>query len=614
MSAWHLRPGPGPSRAAASRHAAAGAVRAALGAAAAAILLPAGPAAAGLPGSAQKPGFLVLVADRGFLGNEEVRDAFAGFAEARSAALVFVTDDGSPEMLEDAVEGLRRSGARRIVILPLFLSDGHPRLRTALALLGKGHGLLPAGSDAADVSVARPFGESYLAVEARADRLRALDEPAGRRRCPDPRDGRLGCRVVVVDHGALDDGSRRAMQEDLERVVRQAAAGLGFRDVRAAVWPDRSALDRDALEDAVVAEIVGPRRFGSSDDAAADAPVVVLPSHLGRHLDAMMSVSSDLRRALPAAVEVLPGSVTPHPAVGMWLEREARRFEPLPADRTGLLLLAHGSDIRWNETLRRAGDPLRDRWIVEEAFTMADPSVVERAVRRLEVRGARAAVVVRAFGLAESFEAEVEQMLGLDVERCLQEGVGEACASAHSDSHHGHRVAGAPYRIRSALIFATAGGLDDHPLFARALLDRARELSRDPQRETVILVAHGSGDDNRNERWRGILRSLARQMRELGAGFRAIEVGTWREDWPEKRGPEIARIRRLVEQAARDGGRALVIPARTTGRGPEERFLAGLEFELGQGFAPHPLFAHWVEEQVRFGLQRLATAAPPSGR
>jgi hypothetical protein len=90
-----------------------------------------------------------------------------------------------------------------------------------------------------------------------------------------------------------------------------------------------------------------------------------------------------------------------------------------------------------------------------------------------------------------------------------------------------------------------------------------------------------------------------------GDRFRSIEVATWREDWPDKREAWIARVRAMVTAAQTDGGRALVIPARTNSRGPEREFLDGLNYSLGQGFAPHPLFARWVESQAEAGIDEL---------
>ena len=149
---------------------------------------------------------------------------------------------------------------------------------------------------------------------------------------------------------------------------------------------------------------------------------------------------------------------------------------------------------------------------------------------------------------------------------------------------------------------ATVGGLESDPLFAAALLERARALSRDPARETVILTAHGAGTDTKNDQWLKILDRLAGQVKASGVPFRDVRYATWREDWPDKRGPWIAKVRSMVVEAERDGGRALVIPARTNGRGPEQAFLEGLRFDLGEGFAPHPLFRRWVETQVDAGV------------
>lgn len=48
-------------------------------------------------------------------------------------------------------------------------------------------------------------------------------------------------------------------------------------------------------------------------------------------------------------------------------------------------------------------------------------------------------------------------------------------------------------------------------------------------------------------------------------------------------------------------------PETRTGQGMEEHFLKGLQFDLGTGFAPHPLFASWVEQQIQAGIAALGT-------
>lgn len=526
------------------------------------------------------PGFLAVASDRGFQGNEEIRDAFDAFAAGRNAELAFATDARTRATLDEALAKLAKRGARRVVVLPVFLSASDPAQRLVKENLG---------SSPIPVSYARTYGESYLAVEALADRLRAIHNPRG-------------ARLVVAGYGADRPETRSLLERDWQRIAERAAEGFGFARVQALVWYDSRAPQREARH--------AESRRALADAAQGAGRTVVVPFHLGRRLDSMMSYDAELKRALPAGAELLAQGPGPEGLLAAWMSREANRNATFAACELGVILLAHGSDFHWNETMRQAVQPLEARYPVEYVFSMADQPLVERAVRRLERRGARAAVIVRVFGLASSFKSDVERMIGADIES------GHAAAAkvlhAHGDGQahgggHGHGDASASPvpRIRSALPMATVGGVEAHPLFAAALLERARNLSRDPNSETVILVAHGTSEDARNERWLAILEQLAAQMQARGAPFRAIRYATWREDWPDKRAPWIAKVRDMVKEASRNGGYALVIPARTNGQGPEPSFLDGLKYELGEGFAPHPLFLSWFEEQVQAGAAAL---------
>ncbi|MEW5863201.1 MAG: cobalamin biosynthesis protein CbiX [Pseudomonadota bacterium] len=529
-------------------------------------------------------GFLAVAADRGFQGDEELRDAFDAFAAGRNAELVFATDARTRGMLAAALARLAQRGARRAVVLPMFLSANDPAL-----MLVKEH----LANASLPVSFARTFGESYLAVEALADRLRTIRRPNG-------------ARLVVVGYGARDDETRRLLERDWQRLAEQAAAGFGFARVHALVWYDSRAPEREARR----AEI----GRALADATQEPGRTVVVPFHLGWRADGMMSFDAELKPVVPAGVDLAAPGPGPEAMLATWMAREANYRADIAPRELGVILLAHGADYHWNETMRQAAQPLEARYLVEYVFSMADQPLIERAVRRLERRGARAVVIVRVFGLASSFKDEVERMIGADVEAGVpslprgDDGHSDGQEHGQGNGHsHGSAPSSPPARIRSSLPVVTVGGVEASPLFAAALLDRARALSRDPRTETVILTAHGAGDDSRNEHWLKILDTLAAHMKAGGAAFRAIRYATWREDWPEKRGPWVARVREMVDEATRDGGRAIVIPARTSGRGPERAFLDGLKFDLGEGFAPHPLFAQWVEEQIRTGVALLGS-------
>lgn len=539
------------------------------------LLMPMGAAVAHKLAPAPAPaeegiGFLVAAPDRGFLGNEEIRDRFEAFAGKHKAALIFVTDQRTRDSADKALAELARRGATQAVVLPLFLSEAEARFGVLKAALD--------GKRPLPLAWGRTFGASYFAAEALADRLRAQSDTKGR-------------QLVVAGYGARDAAAAERIAGDLRRLAHHAGAGLGFAGVDAVVWPEYGVGDEEALRVAAQGRLRGA------------AGALVVPLHLGKKLDSMMAFSNTLKRAVPAASRLLDEE--PLSALARtWMQREANRHLPWRAGQVGVIIAAHGSDWHWNETMREGTRKLEARHPVEYAFSMADPPVIERAVRKLELRGMRAIVIVRVFGLADSFERDIARMTGRDLEDTVPRlGQGQA---EHDHGHaddgddHGDHAAGGPRpRIRSGAVLLSAGGLDDHDLFARALLKRAQALSREPARETVILTAHGTKGDARNEQWLEVLQSLADKLRAMGAGgFRAIRVATWREDWPDKRGPWVERVRGWVEEAGRDGA-AIVIPARTTGTGPEAKLLAGLDYRLGSGFAPDPLFAAWLEEQVK---------------
>jgi hypothetical protein len=96
--------------------------------------------------------------------------------------------------------------------------------------------------------------------------------------------------------------------------------------------------------------------------------------------------------------------------------------------------------------------------------------------------------------------------------------------------------------------------------------------------------------------------------------FRDIQFATWREDWPELREKAIHNIRAMVQRASEDGGTAVVIPARTTRGGREQDWLEGLSYVYnGKGFAPHPMFERWVDEQIRIAIAHFNNQPLPAG-
>ncbi|MCE7917804.1 MAG: cobalamin biosynthesis protein CbiX, partial [Nitrosomonas sp. PRO5] len=526
--------------------------------------------------------FLIVAADRGFVGNEEIRDAFASFSANHPAALVFVTDERTRQTLQSGLASLHQQNIGRIVVLPLFISAAEPRYQLIRTLVTEENQTIP-------VTFTKPYGESYFAVEVLATRLRGMQHTAQQ-------------HLLVVGYGAQNDTHRRAMYDDWMRIVKQASQGVSFRSINSLILLEaqkdeepESYGNKTKQQLATALSSLGPAAKNNKNQVIAFA--------LGPKYDSMMSLESRLERLLPENAALNHFEIEPQ-HLAMWMEREASRNLPLAEEDTGVILFAHGSDFHWNENLRVAVEPLMKRYKIEFAFSMADPYTIERALHKLEQRGAKAAIVVSAFASRSSYRNEIGYLAGLDIENQDDHIHDNNSGHGSHGGHGGHAKSGTPVpRILTSLPVIWTGGYEDNPLFASALFDRVLALSKDPARETVILTAHGTQDDRKNDEWLEKLNSIASQMHDQGGQkFKAFKVATWREDWPDKRAPWVKKVRAMVTEASKQGDRVIVIPARTTAVGPEKRFLAGLEFELGEGFAPHPLFTQWVDEQIRQGI------------
>ncbi len=141
------------------------------------------------------------------------------------------------------------------------------------------------------------------------------------------------------------------------------------------------------------------------------------------------------------------------------------------------------------------------------------------------------------------------------------------------------------------------------PPMGDVLAERALSMSDESGRESVLIIAHGPGDDAENEEWLRKLDTLAESVRETGS-FRSVEVHTLRQDWEEKRAEAEQRIRGFVETHSEGQGRVLVIPFRLYGFGPYAEVLEGLPYEAnGMGLLPSPWVTDWIIEQVKKTLK-----------
>lgn len=256
----------------------------------------------------------------------------------------------------------------------------------------------------------------------------------------------------------------------------------------------------------------------------------------------------------------------------------------------GVLVMAHGGTPEWNASIRGSVAGLAARFPTAVAFGMADPATLAAGLAELADRGVERVAVVRMFLSGDSFLHQTEFLLGM-----------RSDAPRWFVSHHG-AGSDAPDPIAHGLDVVThRDGIADSPRVGSILRDRLLEISRAPASESVLVLAHGVGDDAENGR-------LLARMREAVEGMtierhRTVRVATLREDWADKRADSEREIRAFVEEQHHAGAEVVVLPFRLFGAGPYAKVLEGLEHTLGRGLAPHPEIDRWVEETA-VGLMR----------
>lgn len=271
----------------------------------------------------------------------------------------------------------------------------------------------------------------------------------------------------------------------------------------------------------------------------------------------------------------------------------------------GILLLAHGGDADWDREVTAIRRELDRRVPTELALGMADTRQIQKGLDWLAARQVSRVVAVPLFVNSRSEVLDhTRWILGLREKpsQVLKEALASmphrATGAGGHASHHSFSVE----RARLRLPVAMAPALDDHPLVAGILLDRARTLSKDPSRETVVLVAHGPVDEKADKAWLKTLARLAWRVRRDG-GFKAVYGATIRDDSPAPvKEKAKRRLRGLVERAGQHGGAAIVIPVLVARGGIEHHvpeMLAGLDYRWnGATLCPHPNVARWALESA----------------
>lgn len=269
----------------------------------------------------------------------------------------------------------------------------------------------------------------------------------------------------------------------------------------------------------------------------------------------------------------------------------------------GVLVLAHGGPSTklikneenkydklplWNKMVIDAVKPLEKKYNIEIAFGMADPETIQAATDRLEEKGAKKIVAVPLF--ISSYSSIIENTAFIL-------GLRKRTKTSQKELTS----------IKSNVEFAMTSAIDSHPLIAEILLDRATELSKNPNDETVIIIGHGPNDPVQNEKWLNGMMILASFVKEKG-DFKDVKVTTLRDDASKEIREKATMILREMVMMASLKGNVIVLPHLIARGGIESGIperLKGLDYIYnGKTLLPHENITKWIDLSVTHILKK----------
>lgn len=255
--------------------------------------------------------------------------------------------------------------------------------------------------------------------------------------------------------------------------------------------------------------------------------------------------------------------------------------------RQGVLVISHGSrDPAWVKLVDEAVSALAlpAQIPVESAFLeLVEGRLIQDGIDRLEASGVTEIAVIPLFISSGSTHVhEISWAFGVIDEPAIETDL-------------------TPFRCQSRVLFGKP--IDDDPLIACILQEHAASLSRDPKREVLLLIGHGSDMDGFYERWQQGMTQLADRLKQA-LGFAAAETAML---LPDQIGSKLRLLDRqfpgyevvVVPLFLSEGYfTRTVIPDRLRSHSsPRYRY-------DGKALLPHPLITEWMRRQVGHILQK----------
>ena len=267
-------------------------------------------------------------------------------------------------------------------------------------------------------------------------------------------------------------------------------------------------------------------------------------------------------------------------------------------DSLGVLVMAHGGGADWNKQVDASIDGLRDRLPVSLAFGMANPETLQASLDSLRNHGASTVAVVRLFISGDSFLHQTEFLFG------LRSDPPEQAIMGHHLMDGSHLK---PLKTDSRILLDRQGMAGSSEA-ARILLARANESASSPEDTGVMIIAHGMGSEDDNNRLLDAMQDAAEALRS--ADYGEVHIAALREDWAEPRAEAEQHIRTMVAEMGARRDHVVVIPYRISGFGPYGDVLDGLDYAPTDGLLPHHLVTEWIASRATANFCLAGLASP----
>jgi len=268
--------------------------------------------------------------------------------------------------------------------------------------------------------------------------------------------------------------------------------------------------------------------------------------------------------------------------------------------KAGILVISHGSrEAAWVKLVdeavaaaahavsrRHSGEKSAELPVVSAYLEIVEGRLIQDGIDELEAEGVTELYVLPFFVSSGSTHVDdIAQAFGMPPVTPERPGELE------------------PFRLATSTQVTFGHPISDDPGIAQLLLENIAELSSDPEREGLLLIAHGASEPVFYERWHGGLMQLAEQMRSIG-GFAAADAALLRPDQAAERLQKLAHSLNEHEY-----GSIIVVPLFIS----EGYFtntvipsrLQGLNYRYnGRALLPHPRMVSWLSQQAAVWLDQ----------